>query len=212
MRTTTGKRDAILAAAEKVFGRRGYAATTVDEIASDAGIAKGSVYNYFRSKHELFRTLCAKVTAGGGEDLDRLVREPLSASAKIERYLDQWFGRLHEYSRVGQLVLEFWATAAREQRKGAMIGMFGRIYSHSRAQLAAILGQGVDSGEFRSEINPRLGAALILAVVNGTIIQAILDPRAKLDESYLKAMKRGLLASLLAMPATKRAARSRGAS
>ena len=48
------RRESILLAAQKVFNARGYSAATVDEVACAAGVAKGSVYNYFDSKQALF--------------------------------------------------------------------------------------------------------------------------------------------------------------
>ena len=51
------KRQKILAAAAKIFETYGYAEATVDAVAAEAGIAKGSVYNYFSSKQELFTSV-----------------------------------------------------------------------------------------------------------------------------------------------------------
>src|SRR5215510_8357045 len=47
------KRERILAAAERVFARRGFFAARVSEIAKDAGVADGTIYLYFRSKDDL---------------------------------------------------------------------------------------------------------------------------------------------------------------
>src|SRR5271165_1345139 len=44
----------ILEAATKVFSSKGFADTTVDEIADEAGIAKGTIYLYFRSKRDIY--------------------------------------------------------------------------------------------------------------------------------------------------------------
>ncbi|WP_343601366.1 TetR/AcrR family transcriptional regulator [Mycobacterium sp.] len=55
----SARRDEILAAAKKVFARRGFHATTIADIATQAGLAYGSVYWYFASKDELFHTLMA---------------------------------------------------------------------------------------------------------------------------------------------------------
>lgn len=49
----TDKRRTILAAALKLFARKGYHAASMQEIAEEAGVAKGSIYLYFRSKDEL---------------------------------------------------------------------------------------------------------------------------------------------------------------
>src|ERR1700731_2894878 len=48
------KRRAIIAVAREVFLAQGYAATSMSEIAARLGGSKGTLYNYFRSKEELF--------------------------------------------------------------------------------------------------------------------------------------------------------------
>jgi AcrR family transcriptional regulator len=53
------RRDEIMAAAKKVFARKGFHATTIADIAKEAGLAYGSVYWYFDSKDELFHALMA---------------------------------------------------------------------------------------------------------------------------------------------------------
>ena len=48
------RRNSILAAARTVFSGQGYAVATVDDVANEAGIAKGTLYLYFRSKEEIY--------------------------------------------------------------------------------------------------------------------------------------------------------------
>jgi len=55
-------RGAIVAAATDLFGRQGYAATTMDQVASAAGVAKGAVYHHFPGKERLFETVLEAVT------------------------------------------------------------------------------------------------------------------------------------------------------
>jgi AcrR family transcriptional regulator len=53
------RRDEIIAAAKKVFARKGFHDTTIADIAKEADLAYGSVYWYFDSKDDLFRQLIA---------------------------------------------------------------------------------------------------------------------------------------------------------
>jgi AcrR family transcriptional regulator len=53
----TERRDAILAAALEEFSTRGFAATRLDDVAQRAGVAKGTIYLYFRDKESLFQEL-----------------------------------------------------------------------------------------------------------------------------------------------------------
>ncbi len=54
-------RDRLLDAARVVFARHGYLDTTVDQIVTEAGVARGSFYSYFSSKIEIFRHLAATI-------------------------------------------------------------------------------------------------------------------------------------------------------
>src|SRR5574337_1289444 len=52
-RLEDARRAQIVAAAARVFARKGFDRATISEIAEAAGLAEGSIYNYFRSKEEL---------------------------------------------------------------------------------------------------------------------------------------------------------------
>ena len=53
----TERRETILAAALDEFSARGFAATRLDDVAQRAGVAKGTIYLYFRDKESLFQEL-----------------------------------------------------------------------------------------------------------------------------------------------------------
>lgn len=51
-------KSALIESAIKMFQQRGFQMTRVSDIVSDAGVAQGTFYNYFRSKEEIFRDIC----------------------------------------------------------------------------------------------------------------------------------------------------------
>src|SRR5260370_22398391 len=53
---------AIISAAGKLFTARGFAATSIDDIASIAGVAKGAVYHHFESKEQIFQRVFEQMT------------------------------------------------------------------------------------------------------------------------------------------------------
>jgi len=70
------RQEAILAAAFEVFAAHGYEATRIDEVAQRAGIAKGTIYLYFRDKDRLFQAVVRNLipartsrTAAGRADI-----------------------------------------------------------------------------------------------------------------------------------------------
>src|SRR6188768_4446860 len=82
----TGKREAILRAAIKVFAGKGYFNSKVADIAGEAGIADGTVYLYFKSKdeilHSVFDQAMARFIAEGRAELTKLV-SPIDKLRKI---------------------------------------------------------------------------------------------------------------------------------
>ncbi len=203
VKRTTDRRGAILAAAGKVFRAHGYAATTMEAVAAEAGVAKGSLYNYFRSKQDLFSQLFAEIISADEADVEQLVTEAIPADEKLQKRIDNVFAQLERYTAIGGLVLEFWATAARQQHKGEMAEMFEQMFSRWRGRISEIVSQGVESGQFRAEIDPNVAASLIVAVVDGIIVQSILDVGVDFGPEYLAGLKKGLLAALTAWADTK---------
>jgi TetR/AcrR family acrAB operon transcriptional repressor len=68
-------RDGLLDAAERVFGRRGVARTTLDEIAAEAGVTRGALYWHFNGKEELFKAMCDRAVL----PLERMLGESARA-------------------------------------------------------------------------------------------------------------------------------------
>ena len=82
---TGTKTEAILSAAVKLFPQFGFRRTSMDDIAREAGVAKGTLYLYFAGKAEVFRAMqqrnfedaearCEAAEAEGGSFRDRLAR------------------------------------------------------------------------------------------------------------------------------------------
>jgi AcrR family transcriptional regulator len=66
--------DAILKAGRRLFGDRGFAATTIDDIAESAQVAKGAVYHHFATKEAVFEAVFDAVSRDLVADIDRAVR------------------------------------------------------------------------------------------------------------------------------------------
>ncbi len=197
------RRREIIAAAEKCFDAKGYAATTMEAVAEATGISKGSIYNYFSSKQDLFTQVFAAACAGDEADYDRLMDQPISAIEKLRQLLDNWSVTLEHHARIGGLVLEFWATAARQGQRGEFSAWFRRMYSDWRGKLTALISLGIEQDQFRQELQPSVAASLILATMDGITIQGILDGQIRIDTDFLKGMKNGMLTALTGKPASE---------
>ena len=76
------RQSEIIAAARKVFAEKGYVATTVDEIASRAALAKGTIYVYFQSKEQIYNAVLA-------DDLEAVRKLTLEKIAAVGTVLEK---------------------------------------------------------------------------------------------------------------------------
>jgi AcrR family transcriptional regulator len=141
------RRDEIMDAAKKVFARNGFHATTIADIAKEANLAYGSVYQYFDSKDDLFhalmsaegyalRTRVAAALAAASKRSDR-TWEPLRATVQATFALGDRFEKHLSsiYERFTDDLADFMVAA---QRRGKVISALPRMVAYS---LAALIGQ-----------------------------------------------------------------------
>jgi AcrR family transcriptional regulator len=94
--TARERREAILDAALETFAERGYHGSSIDDIASTAGISKALIYEHFGSKNELFLSL---IGLHAGELVERLGAQAggdAPGAARLERGLEVFFGFVEE--------------------------------------------------------------------------------------------------------------------
>src|SRR4051812_36620120 len=106
---TEQRRDAILQAARAVFARQGYAETVVDDIATQAGIAKGTLYLYFPSKEQIYMAALLEVARKLNADSRAAMNAVESWQEKLGAYLQV---RLH-YFDIHQDFLRIYMTEFR---------------------------------------------------------------------------------------------------
>jgi AcrR family transcriptional regulator len=90
------RRTAILDASLRVFGQYGYRRTSMDDIAREAGIAKGTIYLSFTSKEEVFRALAQRLSRQMLAGAEAASRRPGSAADKLAAMHAAWFGTYAE--------------------------------------------------------------------------------------------------------------------
>jgi AcrR family transcriptional regulator len=171
------KTSAILRAAAQVFAERGYQAATVDAIAEYAGIAKGTVYLYFRSKQELFLRVCddyiAAIERIGKQAIER---SSTTAAAQIQQSIHTLLAMSAETRDLFPLILEFWSASASPHRHARVAASFRGAYSKFRRLIADEIRKGQQAGEFDRSADASQVAAMLVGALDGTFLQAWFDP------------------------------------
>ena len=151
--------DDVVEAAARVFSEKGFGGASLEDVANEVGMLKGSLYNYIKSKEDL---LFAVVRPDAEELLARareLTQVDLPASEKlrqiaiihieiINRHLP--YVSVYVQEIAGKNVSQEWTAMDRE-------------YIHLVEQIFA---EGIESGAFDSALDPRIAARSLIGAFN----------------------------------------------
>ena len=95
------KRELILAAARETFGEKGYHNTTSEEIAKKAGVGKGTIYQYFDSKHDIFLQMHMQYLKQYSENVVALIQENSTFEENLRRIIRYHLDNLQDLIQFG---------------------------------------------------------------------------------------------------------------
>lgn len=140
------RREEILASAARLFAEGGYHATTIEDVAEDAGVAKGTVYWYFRSKKALFLAVLRTVSEVYRSELARAAEGIASPVGRLEAALRATFTLTATRPEVHDLYFQRVVDADE-----GFAGERERIHERLREDLAGLLEEAVRAGEVRDD-------------------------------------------------------------
>jgi AcrR family transcriptional regulator len=195
-RQKSNKKNQIVEAAARVFARSGYSGAVIADIALQANIGKGTVYEYFKSKEELFfavfewfqqkteKAATVGISSLGGGAADRL-----------RTLNDSLMGMWDEIKDAFVLTMEFWAASSSAAMRDRFKAAFKQLYDDYRALVSSLIRDGINSGDFRADIRPEAIAAALVGTWDALFLQAwfddSFDPAATARE-FLDTVLRGL--------------------
>lgn len=169
-RTAPHMPEQLAAAAWEVFGRRGFADATVDEIAKQAGVTKGSFYSHYRSKQEIVLAACNYYYRG----YQRKVRARL-ASCRTPRdrlraavEYSVWSCVIDERTRTFTTEIFAWQLQDEAVRAG-----WAQFYDNVRQMYLELLA-GV--AHKRPAADREAAVNLMLAAIEGVKLRATFEP------------------------------------
>ena len=163
------RENQIKEAALRLFSEKGFYGTTITQIAEAAGLGKGTIYWYWKSKEELAFSLV--------EDMLSAFLELIEAARDEEGGFEERFARLVKgvaglYKVEKEHCRLLWKFRA--DRHYIFDPVYTRkvtaYYVRIREALADLVRQGVESGEIK-KIDPRLAAYILLGITEGLEIE-----------------------------------------
>jgi AcrR family transcriptional regulator len=140
------RRVAILDSALTVFARRGYHASSIDDIAREAGVSKALIYEHFTSKQDLYAELLEQHAGELFSVLAEAISEAgRSASARLAVGFDAFYGFVEEHTVA-------WRMLFREATDPEAVAVLDRITSEVTAFVASVIRE--DPGSRRGVDDP----------------------------------------------------------
>lgn len=173
VRSVTGdKREAILRAAIRVFAHNGYFNSKVADIASEAGVADGTVYLYFKSKEEILHSIfdrSVEAALADGRNQLKEITDPREKLRRIALLHLEWLGADRDLAVVFQVELRGSTKFMEEFSAAGFAEYLGLI--------RATIEEGQRAGVFRSALNPNVGAKIFYGALDEMATNWILSKR-----------------------------------
>jgi AcrR family transcriptional regulator len=176
------RREAIIAAAFDEFVARGFAATRLDDVAARAGVAKGTIYLYFKDKEALFQELVRTALVPLIEQLAQPPQPGGSARAMLEHFADT-FVREVAGTRRGEILRLIIAEGARFPALSEFY--YREVVARGLAGMQRLIAYGLARGEIRNADLARFPQLVVAPAMMAIIWQGLFARYAPLDAAAM---------------------------
>lgn len=172
------RRQAILAAALEEFAASGFAATRIDDVARRAGVAKGTIYLYFRDKESLFQELVRSMLGPVVAGIEKAPTGDIPARA-IAEMMAEIFAREIFGTRRKDIIRLIITEGARFPKLAEFY--YREVIERVTAALRGLLMRAVERGELKSDALARFPQLLVAPALVAIVWNGMFERLAPLD-------------------------------
>ncbi len=169
-------------AAMRVIARKGMAAATMQEIAEEAGVAKGTIYLYFRDRDELvertFETAITQLILRIEEAMDRAG----SLEEKLRAAMTAKFAFFRENREFFRLYITLRVPEGNAQQQRRQKRTCQAQYSDALSRLSALMAEAMDRGEIR-RVDPHRLALFVVEGSNAIVVERVMEENGPSEEA-----------------------------
>jgi AcrR family transcriptional regulator len=193
-------------AALTAFRKLGYHGTRMVDIAEEAGIGKGTLYEYFRNKDEILRFEFQRYFAAFEAGAAAAMAKADSPGRRLLSLVEFAIDHVNEWEHHCAVYVEYFGSARLEE--GAPFSL-SNIYGEVEHTIRVLLEEGQACGEIERDLDPGATAELLVSVFEGVVLYGVFSERRRTPESLraaaLRLITRGAFTGL---PKSHRAAKS----
>jgi TetR/AcrR family transcriptional regulator, cholesterol catabolism regulator len=158
------KRAAIIEAAARVFQRSGYERASMNDVATEAGADRASVYYHFKGKHELFHAVIIDAVQHLVDAAERIAAADLTAAAQVQALVAELMRAYTDhYPYLYVYVQEDMTKLVQDDPSARTLRRLARRFTGA---VEAMMAAGIASGEFKPGLDPALATNAVLGALN----------------------------------------------
>jgi TetR/AcrR family transcriptional regulator len=160
-KTEEGKLEIIINAAQKRFAHYGLCKTTMNEIATDVGMGKASLYYYFPDKETLFESVIKKEQQVFFDEMNKFLNSDMEATLQLKKYVKLRSQHFRHLLNLSNLRSDFFLNG-----KPVFAKAFENFKSMELEMVANIIQYGISTKEFK-RINKQEYSELLVDLLLG---------------------------------------------
>jgi len=184
------RRTQIIQSATQVFARQGFANTRMDDVAVEAGLSKGLLYWYFKSKEEIITAIADLVFSAEFHKMQNLTGGGQTARTSLNKFLGIFLQDLQGTLKIAPVIYEFYALAFRNATVRQVMHEYLRRFVTT---LEPIVQDGMDNGEFEAgsarQVTIAIGSALEGTLLLWAYAPDMVNPEEQLQISMALILK-----------------------
>jgi len=166
------KRSRLVQAAIPVFAKYTFREAKMNDVAISADVGKGTLYEYFESKDELFLEIFKMWFSTLEEQIHDVVNAIDDPGKQLITFYEQYFATIEKYSDTYYIYFDFWTELVRNPKISSQ--EIKDVYQSLRSLVAGILEDGVSLGIFK-KLDPQVKSIQLLSIVDGLLLQWLMD-------------------------------------
>jgi TetR/AcrR family acrAB operon transcriptional repressor len=172
-------RSKILYAALELFSEKGYAGASIDDIAKKTEMTKGAIYWHFKDKLDLYTAVHDFVF----DEYKRTFMKPFIEINDPREKIEHIITKTLQFYRDNPVIISFYSTSLHEGHfalSPKILNKIKEIYEEDRKWISQIIVDGIQQGQF-IKIDPKVTASVLVASLDGILMQWIFDKEIDLD-------------------------------
>jgi AcrR family transcriptional regulator len=192
----TSRRSDIAKIAMELSAVKGFDKTSIREITAQAGMGKGSFYDYFTDKDDLLNEIVqvmfmewTTLIVSKLENID----DPI---AQLSTLLREGSVMGDEFTQLMILYVDIWRRCVREEGSARFIRQFQSFLTDSKKAVAGIIDNAKIQGKIREDIDSSMMATILIALIDGLILHyMVLKPAIDIDgvcQTFMNTLQYGI--------------------